>query len=164
MPGNRDCRGIWVHTRVLRARKRRQHMGQERGHPHSTFPILQAHRAAPRGAGPPLHPSPAPSPPRTTSPGFNHPSITHCLLLLTAHLLALVKHAVNSERNSPALPEHRNSQEGAGWSLPATHPPAAHSQHRSQRCQEGPGAGSVHACSHHQQSWERHWPPGFGKC
>lgn len=34
-------------------------------------------------------------PSRPTSPGFNQPSITHCLLLLTAHLLALVKHVVN---------------------------------------------------------------------
>lgn len=29
------------------------------------------------------------------APGFNQPSITHCLLLPTAHLLALVKHVVN---------------------------------------------------------------------
>lgn len=37
----------------------------------------------------------APEPSRPTGPAFSQPSITHCLLLLTAHLLALVKHVVN---------------------------------------------------------------------
>jgi len=136
--GARGCRGTGVHTRVLGARKRRQGTGQERGHPRSPFPTPQV----PGPARPSLRPQlchAEPSPHRRAGPGFNHPSITRRLLLLTAHLLAFVKHAVNSERNSPALPEQRNGQHGAGQSLPATHPPAAHSQHRSQRCREGPG-------------------------
>lgn len=41
-----------------------------------------------------LSPHP-PEPSRPTGPASNQPSITHCLLLLTAHLLALVKHVVN---------------------------------------------------------------------
>lgn len=120
--------GYLGHTRVLGVRKRRQNTAQERGRPRSPAPTLQV----PGGAWPP----PPPSPPRHRSgPGFNHPSITRCLLLSTAHLLALVKHAVNSERNSPALPEQGNGQEGAGRAPP----PAARSQHRSQRCREGLG-------------------------
>lgn len=96
-------------------------------------------------------PSAEPSPHQRSGPGFNHPSITRCLLLLTAHLLALVKRSVNSERNSPTLPEQRNGQEGAS-------PP---SQPRTRRrlvpstgasaARKGWGAGSVHACWHRQQ-------------
>lgn len=72
-----------------------------------------------------------PSPHHHSGPGFNHPSITHCLLLLTAHLLALVKHAENSERNSPALPDRGTARKGpagpsgrapAGGSFPAPEP------------------------------------------
>lgn len=120
-------RGCLGHTRLLRVSKRRQNTAQERGCPRSPPPTLQV----PGGARPP----PPPTPPHHRSgPGFNHPSITPCLLLSTAHLLALVKHAVNSEKNSPALPEQGNGQEGAGQA-----PPAARSQHRSQRCREGLG-------------------------
>ena len=120
--------------------------GAEEGSPTLTLPHAAGAGASTQGsaAAPPpgarlRQPSAEPSPHHCSGPGFNHPSITRCLLLLTAHLLALVKHAVNSERNSPALPDQRNGQEGAGRSLPAMHPPAARSQHWSQCCQEGPG-------------------------
>lgn len=115
--------------------------------------------ATPPPAAPPRQPSAEPSPHHRSGPGFHHPSITCCLLLLTAHLLALVKHTVNSERKSPALPDLRNSQEGAGQSLPAVYPST-----RASAARKGQGAGSVHACWHHQQPQERDWWPGFEKC
>lgn len=71
--------------------------------------------------------------PHHSSPGFNHLSLTRSLLLLTAHLLALVKYAVNCERISPALPDWGSGQEGAGSLVPRAR------------------LGSVHACSQHQQ-------------
>lgn len=77
------------------------------------------HGAAP--CPPPAHPlgqSWCRTLPRHSSPGFNHLSITRSLLLLTAHLLALVKYAVNSERISPALPDRSSGQEGAGRLVP----------------------------------------------
>lgn len=92
-------------------------------------------------------------PSRTRSgPGFNHPSVTRCLLLLTAHLLALVKHVVNSERISPALPDQRKGQDGAGPALPRAAQP------------QGRGAGSVLACSHRRQPRDRERRPGSEKC
>lgn len=126
-------RGCLGHTRLLRVSKRRQNTAQERGCPRSPPPTLQV----PGGAQPP----PPPTPPRHRSgPGFNHPSITPCLLLSTAHLLALVKHAVNSEKNSPALPEQGNGQEGGGQAPPSSSFPAPEPALPGRA-----GAGSAHA-------------------
>lgn len=120
--------------------------GQRRGRPHHQEPLPAVQVPGERGR---LGTEPS----RTRcGPGFNHPSVTHCLLLLTAHLLALVKHTVNSERISPALPDQRKGQDGAGLALPR----AAQLQSR--------GAGSVLACSHRRQPRDRERRPGSEKC
>lgn len=134
------CTAWWVPGAHQRARGEEEEAGHRtrEGSPTLTLPHAAGTGASARGSSS-VAALAEPSPHHRSGPGFNHPSITRCLLLLTAHLLALVKHAVNSEKNSPALPDQRNGQEGAGQCLPATHPPAARSQHRSQRCQDGPG-------------------------